>query len=209
MEFTVPVTRGELYRFNHLNQRVRPNEPLSKPEMELQGIPGKNPSNPDACRPISLLSNIGKFFEKFVAEMLAEECEQLGIIPLHQFGFRSAHSAVQQAAPLAAMLRTNKRRGFIQLHCIGWNTCIFMLAYFIFPIQLDHPGVRAVLDLYAGIFRHAIPAVLPDVTFLRRDRDPETMRLDKIHKVNNRCIRLPHMCRHNTHGTVDILSLYW
>ena len=46
----------------------------------------------DNFRPISLLSNIGKLFERVLATPLNIFCEDLGIIPTNQFGFKRGNS---------------------------------------------------------------------------------------------------------------------
>jgi hypothetical protein len=57
---------------------------------------GKDHSNPKNYRPISLLSNFGKIFERLILNKLTNfELERKIIVP-HQFGFRNNHSTVQQ-----------------------------------------------------------------------------------------------------------------
>lgn len=58
--------------------------------------PGKNNSNPMNYRPISLLSNIGKIFEKLVLERLKSHEEDKKIFIPNQFGFRNYHSTIHQ-----------------------------------------------------------------------------------------------------------------
>lgn len=47
-------------------------------------------------RPISLLSTIGKLFERLYLKRLVPLIEERKIIPSHQFGFRSSHSTIEQ-----------------------------------------------------------------------------------------------------------------
>lgn len=58
--------------------------------------PGKDPTNPDCYRPISLLSCLGKLFEIFVLERLNEHIDDNNTLRDCQFGFRrntsTAHS---------------------------------------------------------------------------------------------------------------------
>ncbi|KAF8789716.1 putative RNA-directed DNA polymerase like protein [Argiope bruennichi] len=58
--------------------------------------PNQNPKLPGSYRPISLLSNIGKIFEKLLLARLTEFCNDNSIIPDDQFGFRKNHSCVHQ-----------------------------------------------------------------------------------------------------------------
>ena len=55
--------------------------------------PGKDISLPESHRPISLLSNLGKLFEKHIQSRLQPF---LTFIPNHQFGFRKKHGTAQQ-----------------------------------------------------------------------------------------------------------------
>lgn len=47
-------------------------------------------------RPISLLSTIGKLFERLYLKRLVPLIEEKKIIPDHQFGFRASHSTIEQ-----------------------------------------------------------------------------------------------------------------
>ena len=61
------------------------------------GKPGKDPTFPDNYRPISLLPTISKVIERVIKKRIVKFSEENNIIPQFQFGFRSAHSAEQQA----------------------------------------------------------------------------------------------------------------
>jgi Reverse transcriptase (RNA-dependent DNA polymerase)/Endonuclease-reverse transcriptase len=58
--------------------------------------PGKDPTFPTNYRPISLLSNIGKMFERIVLLQLTSFEHREKILIPQQFGFRNEHSTVQQ-----------------------------------------------------------------------------------------------------------------
>ncbi|GBO13245.1 RNA-directed DNA polymerase from mobile element jockey [Araneus ventricosus] len=59
-------------------------------------IPRQNRKLPGNYRPISLLSNISKIFEKIILSRLKEECHDLSIIPNEQYGFRAGHGCIHQ-----------------------------------------------------------------------------------------------------------------
>jgi len=57
---------------------------------------GKDPFSPESCRPISLLSTFSKIVERIVLNTLLDIDTFNDVLPNHQFGFRSRHSAIQQ-----------------------------------------------------------------------------------------------------------------
>ena len=69
--------------------------------------PGKDNSNPMNYRPISLLSCIGKVFEKLLLERLKTfEDEEKIFIP-NQFGFRNSHSTIHQVIRITEQISRN------------------------------------------------------------------------------------------------------
>ena len=56
--------------------------------------PGKDPTDPYNYRPISLLPNISKVFEKIIKETIVNTTDKLKIINDNQFGFREKHSTI-------------------------------------------------------------------------------------------------------------------
>jgi len=58
--------------------------------------PGKNLSEVESYRPISLLSTMAKLFEKLILKRLKPILDRNNLIPSHQFGFRNKHSTVEQ-----------------------------------------------------------------------------------------------------------------
>lgn len=60
--------------------------------------PGKDLTKSAGYRPISLLPTISKIAERVLLQHIDEHLEENRILPNHQFGFRAAHSAVQQVA---------------------------------------------------------------------------------------------------------------
>lgn len=58
--------------------------------------PNKNPNDPKHYRPISLLSAIGKLYERLILMRLENHVEDENIINNEQFGFRRGHSCTHQ-----------------------------------------------------------------------------------------------------------------
>ena len=58
--------------------------------------PGKQPTEVTSYRPISLLFIISKIFEKLLLQRIINDIKSQDWIPSHQFGFRKAHSTIQQ-----------------------------------------------------------------------------------------------------------------
>ncbi|EFA13629.1 putative RNA-directed DNA polymerase from transposon X-element-like Protein [Tribolium castaneum] len=62
--------------------------------------PGKPPDDPNSYRPVTLLSGIGKLFERIITERLRNFCEGNSLFPPTQFGFRAQRSTCD---PLTAL----------------------------------------------------------------------------------------------------------
>lgn len=66
----------------------------------------KDPNRPGSYRPVSLLSNVGKVYEKRITEHIKHHCNENNIIPDEQFGFRDKHSTVHAITKLTTDLCT-------------------------------------------------------------------------------------------------------
>lgn len=73
--------------------------------------PDKPLTEPSSFRPISLLPLFSKIFEKILIKRLLPIFDSQGIIPSHQFGFRSSHSTVQQCFRLVDKISSSLERG--------------------------------------------------------------------------------------------------
>jgi hypothetical protein len=60
--------------------------------------PHKPSTDPNSYRPVSLLSTLGKLFERVIAVRLTSFVNQQRLLPHAQFGFRRKHSTVAQLA---------------------------------------------------------------------------------------------------------------
>lgn len=61
-------------------------------------------------RPISLLSSLGKIFERIIFTELNNFVTEKEIIKNEQFGFREQHSTVHQIKRIVNMIKENKKR---------------------------------------------------------------------------------------------------
>jgi hypothetical protein len=68
---------------------------------------GKEQKFPQNLCPISLLSTIGKLFEKFVHNIVQKHIEERGMLNASQFGFRASHSTILQCMRLTEHVTLN------------------------------------------------------------------------------------------------------
>ena len=72
--------------------------------------PGKDARCPSNYRPISLLSNVSKIFEKIVKKRIEDHLERRQILPNKQYGFRQEHSCIHQVKRVINIIKNNKER---------------------------------------------------------------------------------------------------
>ena len=65
---------------------------------------GKNIHTVDGYRPITMLSNIGKIWERVMKRKLVEFIERIGLIPLNQSGFMKGRSTEQSLTVFASRM---------------------------------------------------------------------------------------------------------
>jgi hypothetical protein len=58
--------------------------------------PGKNQSEVESYRPISLLPIMSKLFENLILKRLKPSINEKHLVPTHQFGFRNNQSTIDQ-----------------------------------------------------------------------------------------------------------------
>lgn len=90
-------------RFNYFPQSFKVAKVIAIPK------PNKPSSDPSSYRPISLLSNISKLFEKIIHSRLYEFATENSLISPAQFGFRREHSAVHQVHRIKKIIENNKQ----------------------------------------------------------------------------------------------------
>jgi len=78
--------------------------PLKHAKIIMIPKPGKTSTDVASYRPISLLLIISKILEKLVLNRLYIDTHPQTWIPTHQFGFRKAHSTIQQCYRLTDVI---------------------------------------------------------------------------------------------------------
>jgi hypothetical protein len=71
--------------------------------------PGKDPTAPKSYRPISLLSTVGKVFERLTLRRLKYHINASGIHRKEQFGFREMHSTTHQLLSVVKHIKSGLR----------------------------------------------------------------------------------------------------
>lgn len=107
--------------------------------------PNKSPEEVTSYRPISLLPALSKIFEKLLLKRLLSEKTIEGMIPDHQFGFRSAHNTIQQVLRtvnvIASALQEKSYCSAVFLDAVSafdkvWHTGLLYKVKHAFPQQI-------------------------------------------------------------------------
>lgn len=112
--------------------------------------PGKPGCNVSSYRPISLLSLLGKIYERFLLRKIQIHTERTNVIPNTQFGFRSGHSTSHQVLRMVKKIKA----GFRQTKSTG-------LILFDLKCAFDtvwHGGLLYKMD-QIGLPRHIIKTI--------------------------------------------------
>lgn len=84
-----------LEAFNRILLEERIPAALKKGRVVLLKKPGRDPGDPAGYRPLCLLSNMAKLFEKMIMVRLTEEIGRSGGLSPFQFGFSKGYSTVR------------------------------------------------------------------------------------------------------------------
>jgi hypothetical protein len=87
--------------FNHLLRRSLFLNTWKRAEVIPLPKPNKPTTDPNSYRPISLLSTVGKLFERLIASRLTSFVNQQHRLPQEQLGFPKKHSTVSQLARIS------------------------------------------------------------------------------------------------------------
>jgi hypothetical protein len=85
-----------LYIFNAIRRLQSWPAPFKQAKITMVPNPGKNPTDVASYTPISLLPILSKILEKLLLKRIYSDTNLQDWIPTHQFGFRRAHSTIQQ-----------------------------------------------------------------------------------------------------------------
>jgi len=107
-----------------LRQRAFPPE-WKKASLVLLPKEGKEAGTPSAYRPICLLDEVGKIFERIIANRLVRHLSQ-GECNLHeeQYGFREGRSTISRVISLSTISRVKFQRK-IGMYVGGGRTCLY------------------------------------------------------------------------------------
>ena len=126
---------------------------------------------PQNFRPVSLLSNLGKLFEKVWTVGLVQHCDRKNIIPNHQFGFRTKHGTQHALSYLhdsvSSRLNVNNKPTVVcaldlekAFDSVWVNGLTFKLISLDFPI----PVIRLIISFFED--RHFYVSVRNDYSDL-------------------------------------------
>jgi hypothetical protein len=106
-----------MYIFNAILQLEYWHKSLKIAQIIMIPKHGKNPIDVSSYRPISLLSTISKVLEKLILKKINKDLNPQDWIPNHQFGFRQAHSTVQQCHHITdVIIKLRKTNSIVQPH---------------------------------------------------------------------------------------------
>ena len=103
--------------------------------------------SPENYRPISLLSNINKIFEKIMHKRVYEFMEKHNLIYPHQFGFRLFHSTVHALTDMTESIRGSiDENKFVAGIFIDLQKAFDTVDHSILLSKLGHYGIRGVAN---------------------------------------------------------------
>lgn len=105
LELPETILRVMLYIFNAILRLAYFPRVWKVSLITLIPKPGKDHTKAESYRPISLLSNVSKLFEKLLTAKIQPILDEKGSIPNHQFGFRRQHSTTEQTHRLVNVVK--------------------------------------------------------------------------------------------------------
>jgi hypothetical protein len=117
------------YLFNHCLRLPHFPKPWKEAKVITLPKPGKDPKFPQNLRPISLLSTIGKLFQKVILKIVRRHTEERALLNASQFGFHARHSTTLQCmrltdhVPLIFNSNMSTDAGFMDIEKAFDTTC--------------------------------------------------------------------------------------
>ena len=95
-------------------------------------------------RPISLLCNVSKVFERLIYDKVISTCTVANSITPHQFGFQKGHSTLRQLLPFFHQLITSKDE--IDVICIDFHKAFDSVPHNELLVKLWNMGITGTLS---------------------------------------------------------------
>ena len=96
------------------------------------------------CRPLSILGNLSKLFEKDIHKRLMNYLEKLGIFSENQYGFRKKKVSVQAAISLFKQIAANWKSK-VATNCVfvDFRKAFDAVDHSVLLKKLNHVGIRS------------------------------------------------------------------
>ena len=106
-------------------------------------------------RPISLLSNIDKIFEKLIHSRVVKFLDQNNCLFNHQYGFRKKHSTIHALVNLTELIRANMDKGIYSCGIfIDLKKAFDTVDHEVLQTKLKHYGIRGVSSRWFRSYLH-------------------------------------------------------
>ena len=111
---------------------------------EIQNFKAGEKNLPSNYRPISILGNLSKPFEKVIHERLMNFLEKFGILPENQYGFRKKKDFVLAATSLFKQIEAKNWKSKVKTKCVfvDFRKAFDAVDHSVLLKKLNHVGIR-------------------------------------------------------------------